>query len=148
VVFTTLTRRAMPLIRYRTGDISRIVPGRCTCGSLLPRLDRVRYRVDGVVPIGTQGSLSMAMLDEALFAIPGLIQFRATMRAAGPATLELTVYTAGPQAVFLQRAVHRALDEVPMIRRSVQAGALRVVVEVAGARPPDAGAKRRIEWIA
>jgi phenylacetate-coenzyme A ligase PaaK-like adenylate-forming protein len=44
VVFTTLTREAMPLIRYRTGDISRIVPERCPCGSILKRLDRVRDR--------------------------------------------------------------------------------------------------------
>jgi phenylacetate-coenzyme A ligase PaaK-like adenylate-forming protein len=44
VVFTTLTRTAMPLIRYRTGDISRWIPGACPCGSVLKRLDRVRDR--------------------------------------------------------------------------------------------------------
>ena len=44
IVFTTLTRRAMPLIRYRTGDVSRIVPGRCPCGSMLRVLDRVGDR--------------------------------------------------------------------------------------------------------
>ncbi|MDR1029195.1 MAG: AMP-binding protein [Clostridiales Family XIII bacterium] len=44
VVFTTLTRRAMPFIRYRTGDFSRWIPGRCPCGSILKRLDRVGNR--------------------------------------------------------------------------------------------------------
>jgi phenylacetate-coenzyme A ligase PaaK-like adenylate-forming protein len=44
VVFTTLTRRAMPLIRYRTGDFSRWIPGSCPCGSILKRLDRVGNR--------------------------------------------------------------------------------------------------------
>ena len=43
-VVTTLMREAMPLIRYRTGDISRFVPGPCPCGSVLPRLERVRSR--------------------------------------------------------------------------------------------------------
>jgi phenylacetate-CoA ligase len=41
IVVTTLTRRALPLIRYRTGDRSRLIPGRCPCGSILKRLDRV-----------------------------------------------------------------------------------------------------------
>ena len=35
VVFTTLNRRGMPLIRYRTGDIARIIPEPCPCGSSL-----------------------------------------------------------------------------------------------------------------
>lgn len=41
IVLTTLTRRCMPLIRYRTGDISRILTGRCPCGCALKRLDDV-----------------------------------------------------------------------------------------------------------
>jgi phenylacetate-coenzyme A ligase PaaK-like adenylate-forming protein len=44
IVFTTLTRQAMPLIRYRTGDISRIIPEPCPCGSVLKRLARVGRR--------------------------------------------------------------------------------------------------------
>ena len=42
LVLTTLTREAMPLIRYRTGDWTRILPGECPCGSVLKRLDHVR----------------------------------------------------------------------------------------------------------
>ncbi|MDR0518771.1 MAG: AMP-binding protein [Clostridiales Family XIII bacterium] len=41
VVFTTLTREAMPFIRYRTGDRSRFIKEPCPCGSILQRLDRV-----------------------------------------------------------------------------------------------------------
>jgi len=44
IVFTTLTRRAMPLIRYRTGDRSRFLQGPCPCGSVLKRLDKVGDR--------------------------------------------------------------------------------------------------------
>jgi phenylacetate-coenzyme A ligase PaaK-like adenylate-forming protein len=46
VVFTTLTRQAMPLIRYRTGDFSRWLPGPCACGSVLKRLDKVGDRAE------------------------------------------------------------------------------------------------------
>lgn len=49
VVFTTLTRRAMPLIRYRTGDMAAMLPGPCACGSPLRRLSRIagRFRIVG-----------------------------------------------------------------------------------------------------
>ena len=46
IVFTTLTRRAMPLIRYRTGDFSRWLPEPCPCGSVLRRLGRVGDRAE------------------------------------------------------------------------------------------------------
>ena len=46
IVFTTLTRQAMPLIRYRTGDFSRWLPGACACGSVLKRLDKVGDRCE------------------------------------------------------------------------------------------------------
>ena len=44
VVFTTLTRKGMPFIRYRTGDISRWLTEPCPCGSVLKRLDKVGDR--------------------------------------------------------------------------------------------------------
>lgn len=44
IVFTTLTRKAMPFIRYRTGDISRWISDKCACGSILKRIDRVKNR--------------------------------------------------------------------------------------------------------
>ena len=49
VVFTTLTRQAMPLIRYRTGDMAAMLPGPCVCGSPLRRLSRIggRFRKVG-----------------------------------------------------------------------------------------------------
>ena len=50
IVLTTLTRRAMPLIRYRTGDFSRILPGKCACGCELRRLDAVNGHAKKVYP--------------------------------------------------------------------------------------------------
>ncbi len=41
IVISTLTREAMPLLRYRTGDISRLIVAPCRCGSPLKRLDAV-----------------------------------------------------------------------------------------------------------
>jgi phenylacetate-CoA ligase len=49
MVVTTLAKEAVPLIRYRTRDITRIMPGPCTCGSLLPRHSRIKGRTDDMI---------------------------------------------------------------------------------------------------
>jgi phenylacetate-CoA ligase len=46
MVVTTLRKEAAPLIRYRTRDLTRMVPGTCPCGSLFPRHDRILGRSD------------------------------------------------------------------------------------------------------
>ncbi len=46
LVMTTLDREAMPLIRYRTRDLTRIIPGPCNCGRTHRRLDRISGRSD------------------------------------------------------------------------------------------------------
>lgn len=46
MVVTTLTKEGVPLIRYRTRDIARILPGKCACGSLMPRHSRITGRSD------------------------------------------------------------------------------------------------------
>ena len=46
LVLTTLDREMMPLIRYRTRDLTRILPGKCPCGRTHRRLDRIKGRTD------------------------------------------------------------------------------------------------------
>ncbi|MCQ4861842.1 AMP-binding protein [Desulfovibrio desulfuricans] len=46
VVITTLQRHAMPLVRYRTGDVACLLPAPCACGSPLRRLGPVRGRIE------------------------------------------------------------------------------------------------------
>jgi phenylacetate-CoA ligase len=49
MVVTTLRKEAVPLIRYRTRDLTRTVPGQCPCGSVLPRHDRILGRSDDMI---------------------------------------------------------------------------------------------------
>jgi phenylacetate-CoA ligase len=51
VVITTLVKEGAPLIRYRTHDLSRIIPGECPCGSKYPRLDTIMGRSDDMIKI-------------------------------------------------------------------------------------------------
>jgi len=67
VVFTTLTRRGMPLVRYRTGDISAILPGDCPCGSGLRRLAPVQGRIEGDLMTHNGTVIRLPEWDEALF---------------------------------------------------------------------------------
>ena len=51
VVFTTLTKEGIPIIRYRTRDISRIIPEPCTCGRTFRRMERIGGRTDDMLII-------------------------------------------------------------------------------------------------
>jgi phenylacetate-CoA ligase len=49
MVVTTLRKEAAPLIRYRTRDLTKLIPGQCPCGSILPRHDRLLGRSDDMI---------------------------------------------------------------------------------------------------
>ncbi len=51
IVITTLVKEGAPLIRYRTHDLSRFVPGDCPCGSKHPRIDTLIGRTDDMVKV-------------------------------------------------------------------------------------------------
>jgi phenylacetate-CoA ligase len=51
LVFTTLTKEALPMLRYRTGDISALTRAPCTCGRTTARMARVRGRYDDMLII-------------------------------------------------------------------------------------------------
>ena len=68
LVITTVGMEAMPLLRYRTGDYTRILPEPCPCGSEVLRLDRIRRRDDG-----------MAALDDRVFRHPAVVDWKAEM---------------------------------------------------------------------
>jgi phenylacetate-CoA ligase len=49
LVLTTINREAMPLLRYRTRDLTRIIPGECPCGRHHKRIDRMKGRSDDMI---------------------------------------------------------------------------------------------------
>jgi phenylacetate-CoA ligase len=51
LVLTTLSKHAMPMIRYRTRDITMLLPGRCECGRTLRRMGRIGRRSDDMLII-------------------------------------------------------------------------------------------------
>jgi phenylacetate-CoA ligase len=71
MVITTLTKEAAPLLRYRTHDITRIIPGPCTCGSILPRHSRLAGRSDDMFKFRGV-NIYPSSIDRLLSEVPGL----------------------------------------------------------------------------
>lgn len=120
VVFTTLTRRAMPLIRYRTGDRARFLTEPCPCGSILRRLSRVPGRLANEVTLGSSIRLRMAALDEAVFAVPQVLNFRVELIPAdGFNRLRITIHCDHRRFGEASDEVRKALAYVPAVRAAV-----------------------------
>jgi phenylacetate-CoA ligase len=71
VVYTTLSRDVMPLIRYRSTDVTRLVEGQCECGISMGRIDKIRGRCDEMVVCG-MGNVGPWVFEEVLRGIQGI----------------------------------------------------------------------------
>ena len=69
IVITTLVKEGAPLIRYRTHDLSRIIPGTCPCGRSYPRIDVIAGRTDDMMKIKGV-NVFPAQIEEILAAFP------------------------------------------------------------------------------
>ncbi len=89
IVFTTLTRQAMPLIRYRTGDIGAISLADCPCGSFLKSIKTVEGRIDNRVSIGRGRYLYLRELDEIMFSYRELLDYRTYINKEGKLVIDV-----------------------------------------------------------
>ena len=71
MVVTTLHKQGTPLLRYRTRDLCRAIPGRCPCGSVFPRHDRILGRSDDMI-IYRAVNVYPGQIDEMLSQTDGL----------------------------------------------------------------------------
>lgn len=98
LVITTIGADAMPLIRYRTGDYTRILP-QCPCGGVTRRIDTVSRREE---------IISIEELDSRLLRIPGLVDYRASFD--GQLMIEARTLCEGLQRHIHDAAKHRYPD--------------------------------------
>jgi len=76
VVFTTLNRQAMPLIRYKTGDMARFISKPCKCGTFLRTMEKVLGRIENKVCINGY-DVHMQNLDEIILMHDEVINYKA-----------------------------------------------------------------------
>ena len=74
LVLTSLRSQAMPLIRYKTGDIASMESGGCICGGSYPRLCKVLGRQENL-----EDKLNIHALDELMYSIKGVREYRAVL---------------------------------------------------------------------
>lgn len=147
VVFTTLTRQGMPLIRYRTGDLASFVPSPCPCGSILRRMSPVRGRMGGVVSLEGAPGISMPDLDEAVFAVSGVMDFQAEAYSRKNGEhLKISIFTEAENPAVILEKVFEAVMSISLIRAAVGRKTIRVdKIDFAPPGHPTTGAaKRRI----
>ena len=73
LVMTTLCRDGMPLLRYRTRDLTRFIPGPCACGRTHVRIDRITGRADDMLIIKGCNIYPM-QIEQALMSLPEVAQ--------------------------------------------------------------------------
>lgn len=149
VVFTTLTRDGMPLIRYRTGDMAAFRLDSCPCGTVLKTLGTVRARRKSMIRMGRGQTLSIGDLDERLFAIDGVIDYQARMSDHGGLDCLALTIAAWQLASLstLKAAVGEAVLAVAAVRSAVDDGRLTLEIQLTdGPVAVSTGTgKRRIE---
>jgi phenylacetate-CoA ligase len=83
LTITTLTKQAFPMIRYRTHDLTAIMPGRCGCGRTLRRIRRIRSRSDDMMIIRGV-NVYPSQIEAALLSVEGTVpHYRIVLTRAG-----------------------------------------------------------------
>lgn len=147
VVVTTLTRRAMPLVRYRTGDMASLMPGPCPCGSHLMRMAKVTGRSGNEKTVGNGVRIILGVLDEAVFAVPWVLDYRVEIfRVKGNDHLSFLVQTVPGHEPGLAAQVRRALAAMPEIDDALHTGQVTMEIHCRplALLPRDRPAKRQI----
>jgi phenylacetate-CoA ligase len=128
LVFTTLSRRGMPLVRYRTGDIAHLLPRtkRCPCRLPVRKMSRIRGRVDDMVIIGGGDNIYPDEFDRAVLAVRGVSDYQITLEKDGYRDVVHLAAEADPGAADLGPALAAALEAVKGIRTARAAGTAQV----------------------
>jgi phenylacetate-CoA ligase len=111
LVVTTLSRRTMPLIRYRVSDITRFMDEPCVCGATIRRIEPIRGRRDEMVVMGA-GNLHPGIFDQVLHDVNGISDhWQVAVRQEGlKDILEFRLeLEAGADAAAIQQAIEKNL---------------------------------------
>ncbi|HDI86283.1 MAG TPA: phenylacetate--CoA ligase family protein [Candidatus Korarchaeota archaeon] len=130
IVFTTLSRRAMPLVRYRTGDVAAMIPGECGCGSPTVRITRIRGRTDDMFTLGTGENMYPSFFDEALLGIPGVVDYQIVLSGENMRDSILVRVEASSPSEDLRREIREAVLGVRSIRHDFEVSKAISSVEV------------------
>ncbi len=122
VVFSTLSRRAVPLFRYRTGDIAAFAKTDCLCGSRAPMIEEVYGRISGECRV-PGGTVSISALDESILALGSVLDYTAELTLKEIPELTLAVRWKGaPDEDAVREAAQSAVPDSVLVNIIYGAG--------------------------
>ena len=120
LVITTLSREGMPLIRYRTRDLSRIIKERCECGSILKRIDMITKRIGTAIDLG-EVKLYPSTFDESLFSISEIIDYQVDVKREAE-RVKLIFNVEAAESEITRSMIEKIVSEHPLIQNAVSKG--------------------------
>jgi len=92
VVFTSFDREAMPLIRYRTGDIGAFSQATCQCGTFLRTMKKVEGRINNRVYLKDGIYFDLKELEEILLAVEDLVDYQVVVKDGQSLRIDVSFY--------------------------------------------------------
>jgi phenylacetate-CoA ligase len=141
VVFTSLAAQGTPLIRYRTGDISRFLHEACPCGTILKSMGKIRGRLMGSIILEGE-RLELRDLDEVLFHLEEVLDFRVEIKNDhGKDTLELEIYASYVNN-GVEDKVKKAVRKITLLERCFEKQVFELRISVTNEYKNTGAAKR------
>lgn len=127
VVFTTLTREGMPLIRYRTSDITAFSRAECFCGTFLKTMRRVVGRIENRIEINESDSIYMSELDEVILSFKEIINYRVYIEEGNIIFLDLITLN---EADFYKSSekILSLIRNIPLIKKALSKNIIEIVL--------------------
>lgn len=126
LVYTTLTKEAMPLIRYRSGDLARFIPEPCACGRTHRRISRIQGRIDDMI-IWKGVNIFPMQIESILMDIPEIeenyLVVLETDNYVDTMTVQVEVpevYLEGEKSEGLRRRIINSLQSELLVKPDVQ----------------------------
>lgn len=105
VVFTTFHREAMPLIRYRTGDIGAFSTEPCTCGTFLRTMKKVEGRLGNRLQLADNGCCDLKVMEELILEFEAIIDYQVILENNETLTINMTLYDIGDEDIIRKQVM-------------------------------------------
>lgn len=123
LVFTTLNRKGMPLIRYRTHDISKLFVEPCPCGAIsLLKFDKIDKRLESILKVGHGDEVYPSLFDDALYQIPEIVDYQATLKKVENKDNLILVVEVTKLKDEIKVEIRKRLLELAIIEKNISIG--------------------------
>jgi len=142
MVVTTLKKEAVPLIRYRTRDLTRMITTPCSCGNILPMHDRILGRTDDMI-IFRAVNIYPGQIDEILSGIPDIgSEYQVLLDSGGDGKDYMTIRVEGQKGLPLANHSELANRIANEVKSQIMVSCRVEILEYAGLPRSERKSKR------